>query len=184
MLMARVTIPQLTEKRKASLAAHGLKIVERIEVEEFERVVAGYLERHTVLHLATFSGSEVRSTALEYFNDGLTVFILSEGGGKIANIKAHSRVSYTIADPYNPGEDFFGAAGLQVWGSASVFMKNDDPGRFEEIHRHARFADALKKQGLGNQAAAINFYVITIVPRKIIYLNYREGFRKAAWEQD
>ena len=184
MRMAKVTIPQLTEKRRASLAQHGLAIIEHIDVEALERVVAGYLGRHNVLHLATFSGSEVRSTALEYFNDGLTVFVLSEGGGKIANIMAHPQVSYTIADPYNPAEDFFGAAGLQVWGSASVFRKNDDPGKFDALIKYSRYTDILQQQGLGQKAATVNFNVITIVPTKIVYLNYREGYRKVTWEQE
>jgi hypothetical protein len=182
--MATVTVPTLSEKRLAALARHNLAIIQTIGVAEFEKVLVDYIARHNVLHLATGGPGGPRSTTLEYFHDGLTLYIASEGGGKIANIKADPRVSFTIADPYAPQEDFFGAAGLQGWGTATVFRRHDEPQRFSDIYRHMRYGDALARQGLAGQADAVNFYLITIMPRKLIYLNYRQGFRKVTWEQD
>jgi hypothetical protein len=178
----RILIPSLSQARKESFAARGIHLVESITAPEFEQVIADYLNRHNVLHLATCMNNEVRSTTLEYFNNGLTVYILSEGGGKLTNLKANPTVSYTVADPYNPENDFFSASGIQVWGAASVFRKNDAPDTFSEIYRHSRTADSLKQQNLGSQADRVNFYVITIVPEKINYINYRQGYRKTTWE--
>ena len=182
--MPKLTLPSLSEKKRESLKRFGLKIIESLSVEEFEQVVTDYLNLHNVLHLSTCRNNQPRSTTVEYFNNGLTVYILSEGGGKIINIKANPEVSYTISDPYHPAEDFFGAAGLQVWGNASVFQKNDDPQRFDDIIQHARYGDDdLVRQGIGPLASTTNFNVITIKPETIRYLNYRGGFRKAKWER-
>lgn len=182
--MAKLIIPTLTDQRKAGFAKHNVKIIENSTLDEFESAVTDYLNKHNVLHLATCSNNEPRSTTVDYFNNCMTVHILSEGGGKLSNLKTNPRVSYTIADPYNPAEDFFGASGLQVWGIASVFRKNDDPQRFQGINKYSRYAEAVEKQGLDQKAGAMNFNVITIIPAKIIYLNYRAGYRKATWEQE
>jgi len=182
--MPTISLPILSEPKKASLARHGLKIIEKLSVEEFESAAIAFLNRHNVLHLATCRDNQPRSTTVEYFNKGLTVYILSEGGGKISNLRENPQVSYTVADPYDPVTDFFGAAGLQVWGTASVFRKNDDPDRFAEVYALRQTGESLERQNLAQQAARINFAVISIVPTRISYLNYREGFRRVVWQQN
>ncbi len=181
--MPTIQLPTLSQSRKESFAARGIHLVESITAAEFEGVIFDYLSSHNILHLATCINNEVRSTTVEYFNNRLTVYILSEGGGKLANLKANTNVSYTIADPYSPEKDFFGASGLQVWGRATVFRKNDAPEKFASINRYARNAGSLDQQDLKAKAAAVNFYVITVEPDKIIYLNYRQGYRRATWER-
>ncbi len=182
--MAKITVPSLSENKKAGLMKFGLEFVESLTVEEFEHIIGEYLDRHNVLHLATSRNNQPRCTTLEYFNNGLTVYILSEGGVKIGNIKENPAVSYTIADPYHPETDFFSAAGLQVFGIATVFKKNDDPERFAEIYTFFPNSAGLKKQGLYEQAQKVNFNVITIEPETIRYVNYRDGFRKVLWERN
>lgn len=182
--MAKLIIPRSNEREKAMFEKLNIKLVEAITVEEFKNVVTEYLDQHNVLHLATCKDNEPRCTPLEYFNNGLTVHISSEGGGKIANLKANPKISFSISDPYEPAEDFFGASGLQVWGNASVFKKNDDLEKYNEIRKYARNTESLKKQGLEQAAAKFNFNIITIEPVKIRYLNLRKGFRNVMWNKD
>lgn len=181
--MPTVILPKLSDRKKAVFAEQGLKIIEEISVSAFEKVVTDYLDGHNVLHLSTCRNNEPRSTAVEYFNQGLTVYVLSEGGGKVANIKENPKVSYTIADPYHPGEDFFGASGLQVWGTAACFRKEENPKKFLSIYALSAAGKNLDGQGLAEKAQQVNFAVITIVPERIRYLNYRAGFRRAVWEK-
>ena len=89
--MAKLVIPGMNEKEKAIFGHLNIHLVESLTVEEFEKVVVDYLDSHNVLSLATCRDNEPRSTALEYFNNGLTVYVLSEGGGKMANIKANPK---------------------------------------------------------------------------------------------
>jgi general stress protein 26 len=181
--MGKVIVPQANQRERAAFESVNIKLIESITEEEFLKVIIDFLNRHNVLFLATCKDNEPRCTPLEYFNHGLTVYVFSEGGGKIANLKANASVAYGIADPYHPDEDFFGASGLQVWGTASVFKKSDDPEKFKEVRTYARYTEALKKQGMEEAANTVNFNVITIEPAKIRYLNYRSGFRNVIWKK-
>jgi general stress protein 26 len=182
--MAKIIVPHSNEREKEMFEKLNITLIESISEKELEKVLIEYLNQHNVLHLATCRDNEPRSTPLEYFNNGLTVYISSEGGGKFANLKANPKVSYSISDPYKPAEDFFGASGVQVWGIASTFKKNDDLKRYEEIHKYSRNTEALKKQGLAEAASKFNFNIITIEPLKIRYLNLRKGFRNVMWERE
>lgn len=182
--MGKVIVPHANERERAEFEKVDIKLIQSITEENFLKVIVDFLNRHNVLFLSTCKDNEPRCTPLEYFNNGLTVHIFSEGGGKIANLKANASVAYGIADPYHPDQDFFGASGLQVWGTASVFKKNDNPERFNKIRTYARYTEALKKQGLEQAANFVNFNVITIEPAKIRYLNYRKGFRNVIWKKE
>ncbi len=182
--MARLSVPRTNERQRTIFKRFNITMSESISEQEFEAEVIEYLNQHNVLHLATGRDSEVRSTPLEYFNNGLTVYISSEGGGKFANLKVNPNVSYSISDPYEPENDFFGAVGLQVWGIAATFKKNDSPEKYEEIRKHRRHKDALKKQGIEQLARERNFNMITIEPVKIRYLNLKKGFRNIKWERE
>jgi len=182
--MARLIIPRTNERQRTLFKKFNITMVDSISEQEFETAVIEYLNNHNVLHLATCRDNEVRSTPLEYYNNGLTVYISSEGGGKFANLKVNPNVCYSISDPYAPEKDFFGAVGLQVWGSASTFKKNDNPDKYEEIRRYRRHKDALKKQGIDQLARERNFNMITIEPVKIRYLNLKKGFRNIKWERE
>ena len=182
--MAKIIVPHANTREKVLFEKLKIQLIDSISEKELEKVIAEYLDQHNVLHLATGRDNDVRSTPLEYFNHGLTVYIFSEGGGKFANLKANLNVSYSIADPYEPAEDFFGASGLQAWGIASTFKKNDNMKKYEEIHQYSRNQDAMKKQGLEQMASQVNFNVITIEPLKFRYLNLRKGFRNVTWEKE
>lgn len=181
--VARLRVPRVNERQKNLFKRFNITVVESMSAEEFESAVIEYLNHHNVLHLATCRDNTVRSTPLEYYNRGLTVYISSEGGGKFANLKVNPNVSYSISDPYRPEEDFFGAVGLQVWGIAATFKKNDNPEKYAEIRRYRRHGDALKKQGIDELAREKNFNLITIEPVKIRYLNLKQGFRNVTWER-
>lgn len=182
--MAKIILPGSNKRERAVFDKLNIKLIESITEKELEQVIIDFLNKHNVLHLATCRDNEPRSTPLEYFNNGLTVYIFSEGGGKFANLKANAKTCYSISDPYDPEKDFFGAIGLQVWGTASSFKKNDDLARFERIRKYSRNAEAMKKHGIDQMVSAVNFNIITIEPLKIRYLNMRQGFRNVVWERD
>ena len=182
--MTKLIVPRASRRGKVIYKKQNIKLINSITEKEFEDVVVQYLNQHNMLHLATCRDNEPRSTSLEYFNNGMTVYIFSEGGGKFANLKVNNRVSYSICDPYNPAEDFYAASGLQVWGIASAFKKNDDPEKYRQIRKYSRNTESLKKQGLDQAAESFNFNVITIEPQKIRYLNLRQGYRNIVWKKE
>jgi len=180
--MAKLLIPRANVQELAMFQKFGISLIPEMTVEEFESAAASYLDSHNVLNLATCRNSRPRCTTLEYFNDGLTVYVMSEGGGKIANLRANPLVSYTVNDPYRPEEDYFSAAGIQVWGTADLFKKNEDPERAGRIMVFFRNREAVTAQGLGAAISAVNFNIMTITARKIRYLDLRRGFRNVVWE--
>ena len=180
--MGKVIVPQPNAKELKAFDMAGIRMRQTMTEEEFFRMATEYLSSHNVLHLATCKDNEPRCTPVEYFNNGLTVHMFCEGGGKIANMKVHEKVSYSIADPYNPGVDFFGASGMQVWGVANIFKKNEDIERFYEIRKYSRYMKQLEEQGLLEAADSYNFNIVTIVPYKIRRLCYREGLRNVIWK--
>ena len=182
--MSKIIVPRANDREKAVFDKFNITLIDSISEREFEHVIIEFLNTHNVLHLATCRNSEPRSTPLEYFNNGLTVHIVSEGGGKFANLKVNPKTSYSIAEPYDPEKDFFSATGLQVWGIASMFRKNDDLKKYEDIRRYSRDADGLKKQGIDQLASAVNMNVITVEPLKLRYLDLKKGFRNVMWERD
>ena len=170
-------------QEKAIFEKFGIYLIETLSAEEFEKVAVEYIGAHNVLNLATCRDNEPRCTTLEYFNNGLTVYILSEGGSKILSIQKNPLVSFTINDPYDPAKDYLSASGLQVWGSAAVFKKHDDPAKAQEIQKYFRNSEAVAAQGLEQAVNNVNFNIITIDPHKIRYLDLRRGFRNVVWEK-
>ncbi|MFC1669232.1 pyridoxamine 5'-phosphate oxidase family protein [Spirochaetota bacterium] len=182
--MGKLIIPKPNEKERIAFEGAGIKIIETLSEKEFLHMAVKYLNTHNVLHLSTCKNNEPRCTPVEYFNNGLTVYMFCEGGGKVANMKVNPKVSYAISDPYDPGSDFFGASGMQVWGTASIFKKNDDPERFRKIQGYSRYLNELDEQGLTETAEKYNFNVVSIEPVKIRRLCYREGYRNIIWNKD
>ncbi|MCP4715840.1 MAG: hypothetical protein GY868_12040 [Deltaproteobacteria bacterium] len=179
--MSKLIIPKVNEQEKALFSKFGISLVEKLSEKVFFDAVVNYLNSHNVLNLATCKNNEPRCTTVEYYNSGLRVFLMCEGGGKIVNIKKNSLVSYTVNDAYEPAEDFFSACGLQVWGQASVFRKNDQPERAQEIMSHYRNREGLARQGLDGALDGVNFNMVTIEPVRIRYHNYRMGYRRVMW---
>jgi nitroimidazol reductase NimA-like FMN-containing flavoprotein (pyridoxamine 5'-phosphate oxidase superfamily) len=182
--MAKLVIPHANMQEKAIFEKFGIHLIESMTAEEFEKVAVAYISTHNVLNLATCRENVPRCTTLEYFNNAVTVYIMSEGGSKILSIQKNPLVSFTINDPYDPAKDYLSASGLQVWGRASIFKKHDDSARAQEIQKYFRNSKAVAEQGLEQAVNSVNFNMITIEPYKIRYLDLRRGFRNVVWEAD
>ena len=181
--MPKLIIPHGNAQEKVVFQKFGIHLIESMTDKEFEKVAADYISSHNVLNLATCRDNEPRCTTLEYFNNGMTIYIMSEGGSKILSIQKNPLVSFTINDPYDPAKDYLSASGLQVWGSAAVFKKHDDPAKAQEIQKYFRNSEAVAAQGLEQAVNNVNFNIITIDPHKIRYLDLRRGFRNVVWEK-
>lgn len=142
-----------------------------------------FLKRNNILHLSTCKNNIPRTTPLEYRLDGFTFYILSEGGGKFNNLKVNNSVSFSIAEPYDPEKDFWGAKGLQVWGKAKVYSRKTDLHRFENVLKKMKVSEALKKMGQKELPPQFNYRIIEITPNKMKYGNVREGVYNVTWER-
>jgi hypothetical protein len=163
------------------LEKSGIRLRHFKSAEELEKVLLKFLRKNNVLHLSTCKDTFPRTTPLEYRLWGFTFFILSEGGGKFINLKANNNVSFSIAAPYNPKKDFWGAKGLQAWGKALVYSQKTNPKRFEEALQKMGVYETLKLMGVKELPKQFNYQIIEITPDEIRYGNLREGIYKASW---
>jgi len=84
----------------------------------------------TSLVLATSYDDEPRATPLEFFNEGLTIYIFGEPGGKIANIKRNPKVCAAIYE--QPLDHSKTQRSLQMWGKAELINVRNDKKTFME----------------------------------------------------
>ena len=161
----------------------GIRLKKYTSPVSFERDLKKFVKRNHVLHLSTCKNKEPRSTPLEYRLSGLTFYILSEGGAKFDNLKNNKKISFSIAEPYNSGEDFWSYKGLQAWGTARVYSRNKNPGQFRKALKEMKIQKSLKKLGLKDLPPSINYRLIEITPDRIRYVNPREGVFKVTWER-
>ena len=152
----------------------GVKLRKFRSVEEFEKEVASFMKNHDTIYLATTKNDNPRCTPLGYKNKGLTVYILSEGGGKLANIKSNPKVSYSIASRIKGGKGFMRIGGLQVWGKAKIISMRKEREKFDEALTLMGVTQSLKRRGIKG-LPPFNYRIIKIEPEKVRYLNLPRG---------
>lgn len=83
----------------------------------------------TASALGTCIDNKPRVTPIDFYADGLTIWCAGEPGGKIANIMRNPNVSIGIYEPVDHSRE---QKSLQVWGTASLINKKNDPGKFNK----------------------------------------------------
>ncbi len=93
----------------------------------------GLIHRNCLV-LATSYEDEPRATPLEFFNEGLTIYIIAEPGGKIANIKRNPRVCAAIYE--QPLDHSKTQSSMQIWGKAELItVRNDKKTYMEKVEK-------------------------------------------------
>lgn len=137
--------------------------------------------------LGTCVDNKPRVTPIDLYNDGLTVWIAGEPGGKIANIMRNPQVSVGI---YEPVDHSIEQKSLQIFGTAELINMKNNPEEFK--NRNKRFGLDEAMAGLLEeylQSGAINedkksvmleqipkmFNWIKITPQEMIMLHVIPG---------
>ena len=176
--MARIAVTRPSDRLKNALEKVGIKLKENLTPESVEKAISDFIVENNVLHLATSRNNIPRCTPLEYkHKGGLNLYVFSEGGAKIAFMRENPNVAVSIASPYEPKKNFFGARGLQIWGKAKIYA------RFKEKDE---FKATVKELGIDETRfpPEINFKIIVIEPEKIKYRDTRNGYRGVTWYRD
>ena len=84
----------------------------------------GLLHKNALV-LSTCFKNKPRATALEFFNEGLTIYVFGEPGGKIANIKRNSNVSAVVYE--QPLDHAKFQRSLQIFGVAELINVRNNP---------------------------------------------------------
>jgi nitroimidazol reductase NimA-like FMN-containing flavoprotein (pyridoxamine 5'-phosphate oxidase superfamily) len=149
------------------------------------------------LVLATAANNKPRATVLEFFNQGLTLYIWGEPGGKIANIKRNPYVSAVIYEqPLNHAQF---QKSIQLFGKAELITVRNNPRLFRTMAKQWNIMDIgrkilsplMKGKGFSPQEAdrlvtksVHSLSLIRISPHHIILKEYHPDFslKKYEWK--
>lgn len=149
----------------------------------------------TALVLATSYNDQPRATALEFFNEGLTLYILGGPGGKIANIRRNPKVSAFIYE--QPLDHKKVQPSLQIFGTARLITVRSKPQLFRAKLRKWNLdtvmrnllSPMVKQQNLKGEDAEVFISKMTdacsfikITPDKIILKEYYPDFSMKSYE--
>jgi len=153
----------------------------------------------TSLVLATSAKDTPRATVLEFFNEGLTIYIFGEPGGKIANIKRNAKVSAVIYE--QPLDHAKLQKSLQIFGKAELINVRNNARLFRSKIRKWNLNTVMNKlmypliremnlpgeeveKFLKKGVESLN--VIKISPHHIILKEYHTDFsmKKYEWKKE
>ncbi|MBN1227887.1 MAG: pyridoxamine 5'-phosphate oxidase family protein [Deltaproteobacteria bacterium] len=148
--------------------------------EELEREIIDYLSKKHPCCLATCGKDGVpRISVVEYVNDGLTIYIASEGGKKFRNLKENNRVAVGIG---NSARTYKSERGVNISGIAVIFDQDSE----EFLNALKLFIPMFKQFGIGapqdnmkNRDYIVR--MICITPTEIVYNHTYKGIINEHW---
>ena len=147
--------------------------------------------------LATSRNNVPRATPVDFFNDGLTIWIIGDPGKKILNIRSNNRVSVGI---YHPMDRSKPNRSLQIQGKAKLVTYKDHKKvflpavkKFGILRTIENMADNQMKQQLLSQEERASwiertlsrFNLIRIIPDEItcLFIHPVKGMEKDVWKK-
>ena len=160
-------------------------ITRQLPREEMERRIASFLKSCNVCVLATCLNDIPRATPIEYYADGLTLYVAASAQTKITNLEGNPRISVGIYNtPDTDWTDWYYVKGIQITSKAELIRNEDQP----EAYAAALGAYDWRKYRLamGTDQAPHKTIFIKITPEKIEYRDLgllRENYAaKQVWE--
>jgi hypothetical protein len=132
-----------------------------INRRKLENMICDFLKTQATCVIATCSDSIPRASTVEFFPIALTIYIITEGGRKVENIKKNPRVSIALSAPFTGWESL---KGLQISGTAEIGRKGS--GIFEEGIKAYKKRKDLKKVLMPDF-----MNILKIIPIEIDYID-------------
>jgi uncharacterized pyridoxamine 5'-phosphate oxidase family protein len=176
-------VHELTKEEREQMMEEAFKKIKierkHLSKEELEKEIIDYLSKRQPCSLATCGKDCVpRISVVDYINEGLTIYIFSEGGGKFKNLKENN----TVAIGIGTGSKTLNTRGINIWGIAEVFTE-DTP---EFAHGMKLFRPILKDMektiGTPIKIPKGMLRMIRVTPTKIVYHHTIKGIKYAHWE--
>jgi len=177
-------IHELTEEEREQMYEQAFKKmnIERkhLSKEELEKEIIDYLSKKQACSLSTCGKDEIpRISVVDYVNEGLTIYIFSEGGDKFKNLKENNKVAVGIG---TSAQTFRSVRGVNIWGIAEVFTE-DTP---EFVHGMKLFShiikDMEKEMDTSIEMPKGLLRMIRVTPTKIVYCHNIKGISNAHWK--
>jgi nitroimidazol reductase NimA-like FMN-containing flavoprotein (pyridoxamine 5'-phosphate oxidase superfamily) len=150
--------------------------------EELEKEIINYLSKTQACSLATCGKDGVpRISVVDYVNEGLTIYIFSEGGKKFENLKENNKVAIGIG---TSTKTFKAVRGVNICGTAEVFTEDDEGfAHGMELFRPI-FKNFEKQIGIPIEFPKGMMKIIRVTPTKMVYYHNNKGISNAHWEAE
>ena len=145
--------------------------VRHLTADELKERIIKFLREQKICTLATCANNIPRSTPVRYRSDGFTLYILTEGGGKVQNIRENNVVSVSIVGEYT---GFKSVTCLQLWGTAEIIEPRGGQ-RYEEAQKIMDLEEREDLKQIKIKNIRTEMYVIKISPEKARFLSFPEG---------
>ena len=177
-------IYELTEEEREQMTDelfNKLKIERKhLSREALEKEVVDYLSKKHPCSLATCGKDCVpRTSVVDYVNDGLTMYIFSEGGRKFKNIAENNKVSVGIG---TSTQTIRSVRGVNIEGIADVFTEGTEDLAYAMQLFKPLFEDFEEQIGGPIEFPPGMMRIIRITPAKMVYYHYNRGIANALWE--
>ena len=151
--------------------------------QELEKEIIDYLGKKHPCSLATCGkDGKPRISVVDYINDGLIIYILSEGGDKFKNIMENNQVAIGIG---TSARTSLSVRGVNIWGTAEIF--NDDTEEFKHALELFKPIIQSMEKSMGGDPLEIPkgiLRVIRVTPNKMVYHHNSNGIKNAHWTAD
>jgi nitroimidazol reductase NimA-like FMN-containing flavoprotein (pyridoxamine 5'-phosphate oxidase superfamily) len=182
-----MTVHELTEEEREQMIDQYLSKMnidrKHLSKKELEKEIIDYLSKKHPCSLATCGKDGVpRVSVVDYINDGLVIYVLSEGGEKFKNIKENNQVAIGIG---TSARTSLSVRGVNIWGIAEIF---DDTTK-EFKHALELFKPIIQsmEKSMGGEPIEIPegiLRAIRVTPTKMVYHHNSNGIKNAFWFAD
>jgi len=181
----KMAVREITYEERDKMYDHTLKVMgitrKRPSREELETEIIDYLSNNKICSLATCGKDGwPRISVVNYMNDGLVIYIFSEGVDKFKNLRENNRVAVGIGT----GSKAANTRGINIWGIAEVFDAEAD----EFDHGMKIFGpvlDDMQKAAGGTITIPKEILrLVRITPARMVYQHTAQGIKHAVWESD
>jgi len=176
---------ELTEEQRDQIIEKMISLLglERVipSKKELEEEIIDYLSKKHPCVLATCGkDGKPRASVVDYINDGLILYILSEGGEKFNNIKENNQVGVGLG---TSSHKLRSVRGVNIRGTAEIFA-DDTPEFAEAVKLFKPMIEEIKELtgGAPAQMPPGIMRLIRITPTKMVYFHYNKGIGNAVWE--
>jgi len=179
-----MTIHEISDEQRDSIVEKMINLLglerRRPTKKELEEEIIDYLGKKHPCALGTCGRDGVpRISMVDYMNDGLTLYIMSEGGTKFKNIRENDQVAVGIGSSTHTMRS---VRGVNIWGAAEIFT-DDTPEFFKGLRLFKPFLDDIERlTGKPPQLPPGVMKVIRVTPARIIYFHYNKGIGNELWE--
>jgi len=155
------------------------KRAKRLSKDELKQEIIKFLKENKICTLATCADNIPRSTPLRYRSEDMTIYIFTEGGGKLKNILQNPNVSLSLYGDYS---GFESVKGLQMWGKAEI-IRPEDGKKYIEAKNIIKSEEREDLKKLGVKARP-DMKIIKIEVTKARYLSFPDGILNQFWSSE